>query len=129
MRLRLSPLVPGDLEEIAEYIAQDSPRHAARLLRLLRAKMKDIAKQPEIYRLRPELGAEARLAPVGPYVILFRIRQNAVRIERVVHWQPGSSSDSGRSRKLISVCKFIPRIMEPEPQVLRTARYGMRRYN
>jgi toxin ParE1/3/4 len=85
MRLRLSPLVPGDLEEIAEYIAQDSPRHAARLLRLLRAKMKDIAKQPEIYRLRPELGAEARLAPVGHYVILFRIRQNAVRIERVVH--------------------------------------------
>jgi plasmid stabilization system protein ParE len=29
MRLRLSPLVPSDLEEIAEYIAQDSPRHPA----------------------------------------------------------------------------------------------------
>jgi toxin ParE1/3/4 len=85
MRLRLSPCVPGDLEEIAEYIAQDSPRHAARLIRLLRARMKEIAKQPEIYRLRPELGAEARLATVGNYVILFRIRQNAVRIERVVH--------------------------------------------
>jgi plasmid stabilization system protein ParE len=77
--------VPGDLEEIAEYIAQDSPRHAARMIRLLRAQMKEIAKQPEIYRLRPELGAEARLATVGNYVILFRIRQNAVRIERVVH--------------------------------------------
>jgi plasmid stabilization system protein ParE len=85
MRLRLSPFVPGDLEEIAEYIAQDSPRHAARLIRLLRARMKEIAKQPRIYRLRPELGAEARLAIVGSYVILFRIRQNAVRIERVVH--------------------------------------------
>jgi plasmid stabilization system protein ParE len=47
--------------------------------------MKEIAKQPEIYRLRPELGAEARLATVGSYVILFRIRQNAVRIVRVVH--------------------------------------------
>jgi plasmid stabilization system protein ParE len=47
--------------------------------------MKAIAKQPEIYRLRPELGAEARLATVGNYVILFRIRQNAVRIERVIH--------------------------------------------
>jgi plasmid stabilization system protein ParE len=85
MRLRLSPCVPGDLEEIAEYIAQDSPRHAARMLRLLRARMKEIAKQPKIYRLRPELGAEARLATAGNYVILFRIRQNAVRIERVVH--------------------------------------------
>ena len=85
MRLRLSLFVPADLEEIAEYIAQDSPRHAARMLRALRARMKEIAKQPQIYRLRPELGAEARLATVGNYVILFRIRQNAVRIERVVH--------------------------------------------
>jgi len=30
-------------------------------------------------------GAEARLATVGNYMILFRIRQNTVRIERVVH--------------------------------------------
>jgi len=85
MRLRLSSFVPGDLEEIAEYIAQDSPRHAVRMLGLLRKRMKEIAKQPQIYRVRPDLGAEARLATVGNYVILFRIRQNAVRIERVVH--------------------------------------------
>jgi hypothetical protein len=39
----------------------------------------------EIYRLRPEIGAEARLATVGNYVILFRIRKDTVRIERVVH--------------------------------------------
>jgi plasmid stabilization system protein ParE len=85
MRLRLSPCVPGDLEEIAEYIAQDSPRHAARMLRLLRTRMEEIARNPKIYSLRPEIGAEARLATVGNYVILFRIRQNTVRIERVVH--------------------------------------------
>jgi plasmid stabilization system protein ParE len=85
MRLRLSPRAPGDLEEIAEYIAQDSPRHATRMLRLLRARMKEIARNPKIYRLRPEIGSEARLATVGNYVILFRIRQNTVRIERVVH--------------------------------------------
>jgi plasmid stabilization system protein ParE len=47
--------------------------------------MKEIAKQPQIYRLRPELGVEARLATVGSYVILFRIRHDTVRIERVVH--------------------------------------------
>lgn len=85
MRLRLSPCVPGDLEEIAEYIAQDSPRHAARMLHMLHARMKEIAQRPEIYRLRPEIGAEARLATVGNYVILFRIRKDTVRIERVVY--------------------------------------------
>lgn len=46
MRLRLSPHVPGDLEEIADYIAQDSPRQAIRLLRELRSRMQEIAKQP-----------------------------------------------------------------------------------
>jgi toxin ParE1/3/4 len=85
VRLRLSARVAGDLEEIADFIAADSPRHALRILRLLRARMKAIAKQPEIYRLRPELGTDARLAAVSNYVILFRIRPNAVRIERVVH--------------------------------------------
>ncbi|MGD0629825.1 MAG: type II toxin-antitoxin system RelE/ParE family toxin [Terracidiphilus sp.] len=81
----LSPLVPRDLEEIADFIAADSPRHALRVLRLLRAKMKEISRHPEMYRLRPELGPEARLAVVGNYVILFRIRPHAVRIEGVVH--------------------------------------------
>jgi len=85
VRLRLSPLVPQDLEEIAEYIAQDSPRHAARTIRLLRSRINEITKQPEIYRLRPEIAPDARLASVGNYVILFRIRKTTVRVESVVH--------------------------------------------
>ncbi|MGO9435479.1 MAG: type II toxin-antitoxin system RelE/ParE family toxin [Terracidiphilus sp.] len=85
MQLRLSPQVPGDLEEIADYIAQDSPRQAIRMLRLLHERMKQIALQPQHYRVRPELGPDARLASAGQYVILFRIRKDTVRIERVVH--------------------------------------------
>jgi plasmid stabilization system protein ParE len=85
MRVRLSPLVPTDLEEIADFIALDSSRHAIRMLGLLRAKIKEIAKQPTLYRLRPEIAADARLAIVGQYVVLFRIRNKTVRIERVLH--------------------------------------------
>jgi toxin ParE1/3/4 len=85
MRLRLSPYVPRDLEEIAAYIALDSPRHALRTIRLLRAAFTEIAKHPKLYRLRPELAPDARIAPVGRYLILFRIREGAVRIERVIH--------------------------------------------
>ena len=85
MRLRLSPLVAGDLEEITEFIARDSPRHALRVLRLLRAKIKEIARQPALYRLRPEIAPDARIAVVEQYLILFRIRNRTVRIERVLH--------------------------------------------
>ncbi|HTV05282.1 MAG TPA: type II toxin-antitoxin system RelE/ParE family toxin [Acidobacteriaceae bacterium] len=85
MRLRLSPYVPRDLEEIAAYIALDSPRHALKTVRLLRAAFAEIAKQPKLYRLRPELAPDARIARVGRYLILFRIHKGTVRIERVVH--------------------------------------------
>ena len=85
MRLRLSLHVPADLEEIADRIAQDRPRQAVRMLRQLHERMKEIARQPQLYRLRPKLGPEARLASMGNYVILFRIRKNTVRIERVVY--------------------------------------------
>lgn len=85
MRLRLSPRVPEDLGEIADYIAQDSPKQAVRVLQLLHDRMKEIARQPQLYRLRPELGVDARLASVGNYIILFRIRGTTVRIERVLY--------------------------------------------
>jgi toxin ParE1/3/4 len=85
MRLRLSPHVPSDLEEIGDFIARDSPRQALRMVRLLRAKFKVIARQPSLYRLRPEIAPDVRISIVGQYVILFRIRNRTVRIERVLH--------------------------------------------
>jgi toxin ParE1/3/4 len=89
MRLRLSPHVPGDLEEIGDFIAIDSPRHALRMLRLLRAKFNEVARQPTLYRLRPEIAPDVRIAIVGQYVILFRIRNTIVRVERVLHGNRG----------------------------------------
>lgn len=85
MQLRLSKFVPDDLEEIADYIAQDSPRNSVRFIRILRRRMLEIAKQPQLYRLRPELGQDGRLATEGNYVILSRILSNTVRVERVLH--------------------------------------------
>ena len=43
-----------------------------------------IGKSPLLYRLRPEIGEEARLEIVGWYVILFRMKGKVERIERVV---------------------------------------------
>ena len=85
MRWRLSPYVPGDIEEIVDYIARDSPRHAASVVRLLRKSLAEIAREPLLYRVRTELGPDVRLASVGSYCILFRIHNGLVRIERIVH--------------------------------------------
>ena len=85
MRLELSRFIENDLEVIAEFIAQDNPRRALSFVREITQKIYRIAEQPLLYQLRPEIGADARLAVVGHYLILFRITGDTVRIERVVY--------------------------------------------
>ena len=85
MRIEFSRWVESDLDSIAEYIAQDNPHRAVTFIREIRQKINRIGEQPLLYQLRPEIGEEARLAVVGRYVILFRILDDAVRVERVVY--------------------------------------------
>jgi len=85
MRLELSRFVEGDLDAIAAYIAQDHPRRAVTFIEEVRAKFRDIARNPLIYQLRPDIGEQARMTTLGNYAILFRLVGARVRIERVVY--------------------------------------------
>ncbi len=85
MRLEVTPRAAMDLDDIAAWLAKDSADRALRVVRRLRAAMREIADRPAIYQLRPEIGAGARLATVQPYVVMFRVLDDRVRIERVVH--------------------------------------------
>lgn len=83
MRLELGPCVEADLEEIGDFIALDNPGRAVSFVREIRERFRMIADNPLIFRLRPEIGEGARLSPHGRYVILFRIGNDVVHIERV----------------------------------------------
>ena len=85
MQVIFSSFVEADLDAIADYIAQDNPKRALSFLAEIRAKLRAVATQPLLYRLRPEIGDDARVALAGRYVILFRIVGDTVRIERVVY--------------------------------------------
>ena len=85
MRLELSRFIEGDLDDIADYIAQDNPRRAVTFIQEIRVKFHEIRHSPLLYQLRPDIGAEARMTTIGSYAILFRITGHAVRIERLVH--------------------------------------------
>jgi toxin ParE1/3/4 len=84
MRVEFSGWVERDFDEIAEYIAEFSPRHALRFIQRIRAEIRRVGEGPALYRLRPEYGVGARIATVGRYVIMFRVVGDAVWIERVV---------------------------------------------
>lgn len=85
MRLELSRFVESDLEAIASFIAEDNPHRAVSFIREIREKIHFIAEHPLVYQLRPEIGESARLAVHGPYLILFRVSGESVRIERIVY--------------------------------------------
>ena len=84
MRVEFSRFVEGDLEAIADYIAEDNPARAVTFIGEIRNKARAIGRRPRLYRLRPEIGPDARMAVVGRYILLFRILDDKVRIERVV---------------------------------------------
>jgi toxin ParE1/3/4 len=85
MRLELSSYVEGDLDGIADFIAQDNPRRALTFIQDIRAKFHDILRNPMIYQLRPDIGEEARMVTIGNYAILFHVMGEVVRIERVAY--------------------------------------------
>ncbi len=85
MRLLYSQDVEGDLEAIADYIAVDNPRRAVSFIREIYTAIERIGEGPLLHQLRPEIGSDARLAVVGRYVILFRVADDVVYIERVAY--------------------------------------------
>jgi toxin ParE1/3/4 len=85
VRIEVSSLVEGDLDAIADYIAQDNPRRALSFIREIREQILALGHRPLRFRLRTELEEDVRVALVGHYGILFRIREDAVRVERVVY--------------------------------------------
>ncbi len=85
MQVELSPYIGRDLEEFADWIAQDNPGRVVSFIQEIREAVLRIGEAPLIYQLRPEISGDARLTVVGRYVILFRIAGEMVRIERVVY--------------------------------------------
>jgi toxin ParE1/3/4 len=85
MRLEVSSFIEQDLDNIAAYIAEDNPCRAVTFIQDIRAKFREIQRNPLIYQRRSDIGDEARMATVGSYAILFRIVGEVIRIERVAY--------------------------------------------
>lgn len=85
MKVERSRSVESDLETIGDYIALDNPTRAVSFIRELRDLIGALGENPYLYRLRPDFGRDARVAPMGRYVIIFRVVDQVVRIERVLH--------------------------------------------
>jgi toxin ParE1/3/4 len=80
-----SPKARLDLLDIGDYIAKDSRANARRFVGKLVDQCMRIGEASLGYPGRQELAADLRVAPLGSYLIFFRVVDGAVRIERVLH--------------------------------------------
>lgn len=85
-RYVLTPEAKSDLEEISDFISQDSPRAARRVLSELRKAMRRLAKMPGMGHLREDLAEESvRFWCVYSYLIVYRPQTKPLEVLRVVH--------------------------------------------
>lgn len=80
-----SPQADQDLEDIGDFIAQDSALHAKAVVAGLRLRSHNISNAPRAYPTRDDLGIGLRAMIWRPYLVLFRITPVHVEIVRIVH--------------------------------------------
>lgn len=85
MRVRFSRRSEDDLEEIADYIALDSPMNAVRFIRRIRTCCKRLSRFPGGNRPRFDLHANMRSIAFERYVIFYHVGKKEVRIARILH--------------------------------------------
>ena len=85
MRVRWLRIARANLNAEADYIAQESPAAAARLvLRLVQA-VERLKTHPAMGRPGRVSGTRELVVPGTPYVIPYRVRGDSVEIIRVLH--------------------------------------------
>lgn len=86
MRLRWTRLAERDLDDIAQYIGQDSPSAAARVvLELIDHVEANLSRRPAIGRPGRVLGTRELVIRGLPYIIPYRVRETDIEIMRVLH--------------------------------------------
>ncbi len=74
-----------DLEEIADYISQDNPEAARRVVSRLWTAVKTLAQQPEMGRPGRVYGTRELVVSDTPFVVPYRVVGSEIQILRVLH--------------------------------------------
>ena len=80
MRLALN-----DLDEAAEFIAQDNPESASRVLKRIWDAVQMLADHPHVGRAGRVLGTRELVIAGTPFIIPYRVAENTIQVLRVLH--------------------------------------------
>lgn len=85
MRVRWLRVALANLDAEAEYIAQDNPAAAGRVVQRIFRAVNLLAENPAVGRAGRVAGTRELVVPNTPYIIPYRVRGDAVEILRVFH--------------------------------------------
>ena len=69
----------------AEYISQENPAAASRVVTAIESAVQGLARHPAMGRPGRVVGTRELVVPHTPYIIPYRVRDNVVEILRVFH--------------------------------------------
>jgi plasmid stabilization system protein ParE len=87
-RVSIGPSAEADIEEAYDWIAEQSPRNAARWFNGIKKAIESLESMPERYHAAmesPALGYEIRQLIYGNYRVLFTVRDDTVYVLHVRH--------------------------------------------
>jgi toxin ParE1/3/4 len=85
MKIRWLASALGDLQEIAQYIAEDNPAAARRTIRTIREAAQHLTQHPEMGRPGRVEGTRELVISGTPYLMAYRVRSRTVEILCVLH--------------------------------------------
>ncbi len=100
MKVKWVRLALNDLNEVAEFIAQDNPESASRVLKRIWDAVQMLADYPHVGRAGRVLGTRELVIAGTPFIIPYRVAENTIQILRVLHGKrrwPRHFSSEGES--------------------------------
>lgn len=85
MKILWTPRAAEDLEQIVEYIATKSSDSATRVADRIYTEIMELTKMPEVGRLGGFPGTRELVFTPWPYIAVYRVTADAIRILRVRH--------------------------------------------
>jgi toxin ParE1/3/4 len=85
VRVKWLRIALANLNDEAEYIAQDNPAAAIRVAESIQQAVENLRLFPAMGRPGRVLGTRELVVPGTPYIIPYRVRNNEIEILRVFH--------------------------------------------
>lgn len=85
MTYRLTPQAEADVEAIGDYISEENPPAAGRLVQRFIRQWELLSTQPHLGMARDDISPGVRHLVMGQYVAFYRVKGNDVLIVRVLH--------------------------------------------